>query len=487
MADKVKINALPIATTVSGGDTLPLVQGGITKQVDMVKIFDMVDVPLDAAAYWPLDEVPEIPDNAAGTLRNHNPFIGLPAGFATDAAGGTLTYSDGQIHLAAAANNNVYVVVASYPINTSFRVLIKTSASQVRAFYWNGSAYATTAYQAVTPNKWATIDFNFPVALASEKPYGIAPIGASNTADISAWYLGDASYTTPAIDASGHRIHGTIYGATPIDSDYGRALSFDGSNDYILATLPSAQNLLTLSIRAKVLATPGASALISSLVYNSNSSGYGFALCANSAKVARIYMGRTGASHQSKDIAYTWDLTAEHDYKLIYDTTTRTASLWVDGLIKGTTTAFDATANPASDRITIGRWAADYVGYYGPMIASHAIAYTRALSATEVLGLYKAKTLPKSYSLINWQNSYMLNSTITTSSFAISATSGYVIPIGKYEFSATSPLVQLQFLSGSTWYGASYLSGQICADGVNVRAYNPTASGVTVYYRKLDV
>jgi hypothetical protein len=49
-------------------------------------------------------------------------------------------------------------------------------------------------------------------------------------------YIGDGTYSSLALDASGNGNHGTVYGATPVAGISGKALSFDGVNDRVEKT-----------------------------------------------------------------------------------------------------------------------------------------------------------------------------------------------------------------------------------------------------------
>jgi len=52
------------------------------------------------------------------------------------------------------------------------------------------------------------------------------------------WWRFDEGSGTVAEDSSGYGNHGTIYGATSVDGKYGKALSFDGVDDYVMVPPP---------------------------------------------------------------------------------------------------------------------------------------------------------------------------------------------------------------------------------------------------------
>jgi len=54
----------------------------------------------------------------------------------------------------------------------------------------------------------------------------------ANPVSVSFIYVGDGTYSSLALDASGSGNHGTVYGATPVNTMAGRGLRRDGTNDY---------------------------------------------------------------------------------------------------------------------------------------------------------------------------------------------------------------------------------------------------------------
>jgi len=62
----------------------------------------------------------------------------------------------------------------------------------------------------------------------------------------------DGSY---ARDRSGHNNHGTIYGATEVAGKIGTARDFDGTDDYVIASLPHS-NSITIGLWAKYASLP---------------------------------------------------------------------------------------------------------------------------------------------------------------------------------------------------------------------------------------
>lgn len=520
MADTVKISALPVATTVSSGDVLPIVQGGITKQVDVtdmldavnslttattvsggeylpviqggvakkldvLDIFDTVSVPGDEGLIgaWTGREVPEIPDAAAGTLyKSKSDWI--------DDTDGWIGYhcavaiSGGELVITANDTSPVIHKLTGSTLNRTLKLKIRNPGDYLMSWY-DGSAYnfMTLLSDDGTYQIW---QYTNTTSSATETYFKIHNAPNGYVAYVDWIYVGTGQYATPNADESGHGMHLTVFGETP-DGDGN--LIRDGVNDYerttsVLASVPDVWHY-----HEEMPSGNAQLATVQTLFdYKAQSTtiGYGWLYRnASSDNLVFAYCTGSGVAY----ITITGYFTGYSAIRLVLDITinwiTGVVTVYRNGVYFGTAAMTTPVKPTAGSYLYFGAYQGTTYFAAGTFGAKY--LYDRALSLTEIRGLYLNLEPPLPHKLIDWQFSYMTNSTITTSSFAITAASGYVIPQGKYEFSATSPLVQLQFLSGASWYGASYLSGQVCADGVNVRAYNPTASGVTVYYRKLDV
>ena len=529
MADTVKISQLPIATTISGGDVLPVVQGGVTKQVDVnnifsavnslaaattisggeymlitqsgiskkmdvLDIFDTVSIPgnnsLEGA--WLCDELPEYPDDPAGTTYIQDEWATVDGwvGFADSstvavaAAGGSLVvtkiagtynYARAIKDIAAGTLKTYRVKITAIKALTSVALLGTVGGVSGTVLIEFG---AMSAGQTLTKDVYVAGDVT---RVFCNSVTTIADSGIVFSIDFI--YIGTGAYATPVVDNSGNGLHLEAHGVTP---DGAGNLIFDGVNDRLVSTnvLTTMPDVLSLSIWYNGELKSGNQYLANYRVQSATVGHFGLLRGNYSNSLYISY-----ASGVADSLLMFGSIFDSHNSCLIelqIDWLTGAVKVFRDGV------QYDVTKNMTTPVKPMGGSYLHFGSYQGTSYflkgtIGNILYYSCILPIQEVRRAYLGLLPVLPYGLINWQNEYEISTTVTTSSFLVNTTSGYVIPQGKYQFSATSPSVQLQFLSGSTWYGASYLSGQVCADGVNVRAYNPTASGVTVYYRKLEI
>jgi hypothetical protein len=227
---------------------------------------------------------------------------------------------------------------------------------------------------------------------------GAALPSLANIVAVSAGFDG-----TVIVDGSGNSEHGTITGATIIDGERGKVLSCDGVNDFGIRILTTPTKILTLSVRAQVLACESWAAIISSFKYNSALNGSGFNVIPTSATVARFCVGRTGANYQYRDLSYEWDTSAEHEYTAKYIESTRKIMFFVDGHFIGETDAFDPTANLTASYIVVGKWNGDTLSYFLNANIGKYWAWGREITDQEIRG-HALGLLPElPYKLADWK------------------------------------------------------------------------------------
>ena len=506
MADSVKISGLPTATTVSGEEVFPMVQSGITKQVATYKVFDAVTIPSSEllGMYFPGEE-PEIPDGPLSTItyKSVKDWTSGVDGW-TSSYGSVAIVDKWLVHTATGTTALQVTRSISIPANSRIRVIVKSSKSGTIYLHSTISGvYTQIGSKVVAANVVTPIDAIIPGTGISLNVTKTAGVAVGDTLSVKDVYVGTGEYSTPKIDASGNGRHLTMYGTLPVaNGNY-----FDGVSSYWKST-----NVLDYSpdVWEMDFEFPEGMAQSSNpqtlLDYKPSSSTDGFVWCyrGDNVGIEGDYLKIrycTGSGYIAAIITsfFTgFSATAIHAHvvvnfsssaKTLRDGSTipaYTVRAYRNGVKFGNDLTMTTPVKPlAGSYLYIGAYQGSI--YFLNAVLGAVSIFTTGLIASEIRGLSYNFNPPSEYSLTDWQNAYMLSSSITTSSFMLNTVSGYIIPYGKYEFSATSPLVQLQFLSGASWVGTSYLSGQVCADGVNARAYNPTASGVTVYYRKLDV
>jgi hypothetical protein len=195
-------------------------------------------------------------------------------------------------------------------------------------------------------------------------------------------------------DLSGNNYNGTIYGATRVQEGFGRALSFDGVDDYV--SLGNVLNMGTspFSILAWVLSfeTGVTKGIVGKKVSFSSIASAGYSLGQASSGMRwgfRVGDGTNGVTAEGPTITIgVWTFLAG-----TFDTT-KTARLYVNGVL----TASSQNVNIGSVNTT-----ADFkVGYIDTAwkgIVDEVLIYNRALSESEIRTLYnyymKKKTIER--------------------------------------------------------------------------------------------
>jgi hypothetical protein len=174
--------------------------------------------------------LPEYPDNAAGTTYLGRNFTG--SGSPLDgwtATGCTLSTSGGNLIVTATASFPRIVRTVTAERTVRFRVRrIAGIATNSRITNTTGTVYENT----VLYDSTNTHIHDFYIGAGATGELRIIPGSAGSAAgdvyEISFIYIGDGTYSSRLLDASGNGNHGTVFGATPTANG---GLSFDGIND----------------------------------------------------------------------------------------------------------------------------------------------------------------------------------------------------------------------------------------------------------------
>jgi len=202
------------------------------------------------------------------------------------------------------------------------------------------------------------------------------------------WSFDEGSGTT-ASDSSGNGNNGTVYGAAWTDGVSGKALSFDGVNDYVDVTisnpvLPLGDNSHTIEAWIKPVQNDGSRGVL----YYGNIYGGAY-----SGAVRWLYSdwdGDKGVScgYYGGEVA-TYNFPTLNSWTHLawtYDGTTN--KLYVNGVLCGTSTF---TANTqSSTKLRIGRAINGAIQYFNGIIDEIEI-YSRAKTAAEILADYQAE------------------------------------------------------------------------------------------------
>ena len=193
------------------------------------------------------------------------------------------------------------------------------------------------------------------------------------------WWRFDEEDGTLAEDSSGYGNDGTVYGATLVDGKYGKALSFDGTDDYV--EMPRGNidgfNKLTLElwIKRDIYSAQGG-------LLGDNGGGWAsrcFTLAEHGSEsdtiVAHFASGDSGEVHRLVTISNdVWTHIA-----VTFKANNR-VNVYKNGLKVYDEPTYLGTLNDVTNILYIGR----YIGYYFQGTIDEVRIYNRALSAAEI-------------------------------------------------------------------------------------------------------
>jgi len=237
--------------TTFGNKTVKLIQGGIEKNgiafLDIGSTFFQIPRPTlpslpvgvnpfrGLQAYWNMDSVPEIPDDPAGVTYLQDAWATVDSWITNNSS---LSVSDGKLKVTASTSTlyGASKIVSALNGKTIRVKIIANRSTTINFKYYTGSTYPIIGSPSVVAGVPVLIDLYLASGSTDNRIYIDTAIGAT-AGDYFAidWvYIGTGAYLPNSlIDNSGNGNHGTIYGATPVDGISGKALAFDGVNDYV--------------------------------------------------------------------------------------------------------------------------------------------------------------------------------------------------------------------------------------------------------------
>lgn len=372
-------------------------------------------------AAWPLDEVPDIPDSAAGTS-----FV---QGGATEAWAGwsdsnsTQSVSNGVIRFTLDSGTN-----DTYFKNCGIDPNAKTQRFKVRAsktltmslLYDNGPGYSSIVSKAITTD-WTLIDGYLASGAATNTFLFLSIVSGMTAGDwveISNAYVGTGAYTTVVPDGSGHGIHGTVYGCTPSND----GLIGDGVNDFVsFGNVCRITGALSLVIKAKLIsAVAGAGAgLIGKYLTTGNQRSY--ALDMYSSSYPRMVVSADGVNGVAVQHNVALSSSVFETLVAVFIPST-SITIYRGGVqVAQETTGIPASLFDCSAGLELYRGVAHAV--YANVKIAFAAIYDRALGTDEILGLSLGLCPSLPYRLARWQVEQ-------------AATDGIITPLEKKAISA---------------------------------------------------
>jgi hypothetical protein len=272
MADGVKISSLDLVTSTNSADSVPIVQSGVTKRVSPKNIYTDAEVLAKATAAAvitttsgilgkrdsagvlrnpqvtlnnglicaPKANIPEYPDNVAGTTYIQDAWA-TADGWRWPSDGSTVPAVSNGTVLFAAGSQGLQRTMGTAPAiadpqGKTFRFKINITAlgssTVLTLGYIPSGGSPTTISARVAQLGNQIIDVTIPSGTAVTTVYFLVNSTCSGSMDFA--YIGDGTYSSLALDASGNGNHGTVFGCTPVAGITGRALQFDGVNDRVV-------------------------------------------------------------------------------------------------------------------------------------------------------------------------------------------------------------------------------------------------------------
>ncbi|MEM2987857.1 MAG: LamG domain-containing protein, partial [Candidatus Bathyarchaeia archaeon] len=206
----------------------------------------------------------------------------------------------------------------------------------------------------------------------------------SNTGLVGYWSFNEGKGTT-ATDFSGNGNKGSLVnGPTWVKGRYGKALKFDGVDDYVNMgnSLSYSPAVITIGVWIKPASTQSTNGRIVNIQDAANKN-YDISILSSTYKIQVINWNGSSAS---VDITSTNAVQANqwsHIVAIIGNSDNR---LYINGKLEASSTS--ASSQPSSSTLSIGRHLTN--GWYFNGLIDDVRIYNRALSASEIQALYKA-------------------------------------------------------------------------------------------------
>jgi len=409
--------------TSFGNKTVKLIQGGIEKNgiafLDIGSTFFQIPRPTlpslpvgvnpyrGLKAYWSMDNVPEIPDDPAGVTYLQDAWATVDgwSGFNC-----STSYANGELIATGTAGGTqvIFRVVPSY-LGKTIRVKVRNPGSY-NILWYDGTGYApmTYLYSDGIYQIWQITN-----TVTSQESINIASSGGSigYIWAIDWVYIGTGAYLPNSlIDNSGNGNHGRIYGATPVDGISGKALAFDGVNDYC-----SVSGLSEYFGVGRVVAvcgwfTPKTSSGTQMFSYPDSGNNNRFYISILNASVVNFSV------NNNISIAIPLATNERAFLVCIRDNITGILYAYKNGVLVGQSAS---TAPVASGSLSVFLGSINATGGYANCEIDEPRIYNRALSAEEVKYLYDNPgiPIPADATVIYYEDDAVLSTAVATLEF----------------------------------------------------------------------
>lgn len=234
-------------------------------------------------------------------------------------------------------------------------------------------------------------DFLLPIAIATAL---IISVGVASAVDLERGLVAYYSFDDcSAKDLSGNGNDGIIYGAKCVDGKFGKALRFDGVDDYV--ELPDASfksNAFTIVAWVK-FSSIAANGVVVGKYYN------GFLwwdAIANCMRVEFRNSADTAWRGIPQDGGVCWKPAVNTWYHLAasFGGAGTTVKLYVNGQLVSETDVIEQNPLITTEMLAVGRWGKSSKRYFNGIIDEVRI-YNRALSEEEIRALYERGVAPR--------------------------------------------------------------------------------------------
>ena len=265
---------------------------------------------------------------------------------------------------------------------------------------------------------------------------------------VAEWHFDEGSGTVLK-DSSANRNDGIIYGATWVDGKYGKALSFDGSNDYVTVQDSASVDIIsTITIEAWIKFYQGSTQSIISKSSLSQNNAYVFP---RFDKTNQLTFWLNAGGWQILNVGNVFPYGEWHHVAGTYDGLNM--NVYVDGILTGNQKSVSGAITTNSNPLTIGYQPGTSEFFYGSI--DEVRIYNRALTADEVKSHYEGK-----------QSSLSVTKTTSPQSIKQGQTSTVTISV---ENTGTTDISDIE-IADTMPSDVSFVSGEISKKYTTLRA-----------------
>lgn len=411
------------------------------------------------------DGIPEIPD---GTTPTYLSSFATADGWATMGADTVVTQASSEMVLTAGASPTTFVRANKVVVVSSKTIRIKWRCAQadLTTLEVGTSGAGTHVTKSIAGLTSGIVDITTGANFTDFELLFNSTGNNANPVYVVFVYVGDGTYATKAPDVSGSGNSGTIYGATPVDGLVGKALGFDGVNDYLSFNIGSLGTAFSFALWVRqndqavdtfLFARGGTYPRLRSIAAN------------------QLYFQYLDSGSTVRTAAYVTSRNPNEWYHIACVHTGSVASIYVNGALGGSYTS-DALSLSASYIVLGSLSGSTYM--LGGQIGDPRI-YNRALSAAEIWELYR-RPIPSGGPVNGIQLANMLGGQTMAKSLAFA--SGMGIDFGATTDAAGKTGEILADYEEGTWTPGITFGGSATGVTYTTQAGSYTKIGNRVYF-----